>query len=131
MTAPNIIVIMTGQQRYDTLGVNGNEIIRTPNIDALAQTPYPHGDWLAPVCMRRRLAMARTITHKLVQYAHADGEFYDVSKDPAETINRFSDPANAAVKNELMARLLDWLIDTAPVAPPFRSAADAWDPRYV
>jgi arylsulfatase len=34
---PNIIVITTDQQRYDTLGVTGNAIIRTPNIDALAR----------------------------------------------------------------------------------------------
>lgn len=34
---PNIIVITTDQQRYDSLGVTGNEICRTPHIDALAQ----------------------------------------------------------------------------------------------
>lgn len=33
---PNIILIMTDQQRYDTLGVHGNELISTPNLDAMA-----------------------------------------------------------------------------------------------
>jgi len=33
----NILLILTDQQRYDTLGVNGNSIIKTPNLDNLAQ----------------------------------------------------------------------------------------------
>jgi arylsulfatase A-like enzyme len=34
---PNILLILTDQQRYDTLGCYGAEICRTPHIDALAQ----------------------------------------------------------------------------------------------
>ncbi|OHD65058.1 MAG: hypothetical protein A2096_16840 [Spirochaetes bacterium GWF1_41_5] len=34
---PNIILITTDQHRYDSLGVNGNSILRTPNIDSLAR----------------------------------------------------------------------------------------------
>jgi len=34
---PNILFIMTDQLRWDSIGSNGNDIIRTPNIDALAQ----------------------------------------------------------------------------------------------
>ncbi|MBG89329.1 MAG: sulfatase [Verrucomicrobiales bacterium] len=34
---PNIIFLLTDDQRYDTLGCNGNSIIHTPNIDALAE----------------------------------------------------------------------------------------------
>ncbi len=33
---PNIVFLLTDDQRYDTLGCNGNEIIHTPNIDALS-----------------------------------------------------------------------------------------------
>jgi len=33
---PNIILITTDQQRYDTLGVTGNPMVRTPELDALA-----------------------------------------------------------------------------------------------
>ena len=33
---PNILLIITGQHRYDTLGCYGAEICRTPNLDALA-----------------------------------------------------------------------------------------------
>ena len=34
---PNIILITTDQQRYDTLGVTGADWMRTPNLDALAK----------------------------------------------------------------------------------------------
>lgn len=34
---PNIIFILTDDHRYDALGVMGNPIIRTPNLDALAR----------------------------------------------------------------------------------------------
>ena len=34
---PNIIFIVTDDQRWDTLGCYGNEIIHTPNIDALSR----------------------------------------------------------------------------------------------
>ncbi len=33
---PNILLIHCDQQRYDCLGYNGNQIVRTPNIDRLA-----------------------------------------------------------------------------------------------
>ena len=34
--APNILLITTDQQRWDTLGCYGNKKVKTPNIDALA-----------------------------------------------------------------------------------------------
>ena len=33
---PNIIMLLTDDQRWDTLGCMGNEIIKTPNVDRLA-----------------------------------------------------------------------------------------------
>ncbi len=34
---PNILLITTDQHRYDALGANGNPMVRSPNIDALAR----------------------------------------------------------------------------------------------
>lgn len=34
---PNIIFLLTDDQRYDTLGCNGNRIIHTPHLDALSR----------------------------------------------------------------------------------------------
>jgi arylsulfatase len=37
MTAPNIIFIITDQQRYDTIGALGFDYVDTPNLDRLAE----------------------------------------------------------------------------------------------
>ncbi|NOX90471.1 MAG: arylsulfatase [Calditrichaeota bacterium] len=34
---PNLILIMTDQQRFDTLGCTGNPVIKTPNLDSIAR----------------------------------------------------------------------------------------------
>ncbi len=36
VTRPNIIFVLTDDQRWDTLGCMGNQIIQTPNVDRLA-----------------------------------------------------------------------------------------------
>ena len=37
MKKPNILFIMTDQWRFDSIGVNGSKICKTPNIDNLAK----------------------------------------------------------------------------------------------
>jgi arylsulfatase len=53
---PNILFIMTDQHRWDCLGVNGNRIIRTPHLDALARRSanFTHAFVQAPVCVPSR-----------------------------------------------------------------------------
>jgi len=53
---PNILLITTDQQRYDTLGVTGNPYIRTPNLDQLAARGvlFRHGYIQNPVCIPSR-----------------------------------------------------------------------------
>ena len=50
MNRPNVILIMTDQQKRDSLSVYGNSVCRTPNLERLASegvtfdyafTPYP------------------------------------------------------------------------------------------
>ncbi len=56
MTEPNILFIMTDEQRYDCVGVNGNRLIQTPHLDALA-AESAHFDQCfvqAPVCVPSR-----------------------------------------------------------------------------
>jgi alpha-L-rhamnosidase len=36
-TRPNILFILTDDQRWDALGCYGNDVVRTPNFDRLAK----------------------------------------------------------------------------------------------
>lgn len=53
---PNILFIMTDQQRYDCVGANGNPIIQTPNLDRLAaeSANFSHCYVQSPVCVPSR-----------------------------------------------------------------------------
>ncbi|MCK4966332.1 sulfatase-like hydrolase/transferase, partial [bacterium] len=53
---PNILFIMTDQQRYDCIGANGNNIIQTPNLDRLAaqSANFSHAFVQSPVCTPSR-----------------------------------------------------------------------------
>lgn len=57
-TKPNIIVIKTDEQRFDTLGCMGNPVIRTPNIDRLAQEGFVFDNafCVAPLCVPSRVS---------------------------------------------------------------------------
>ena len=56
---PNVIVFMSDQQRYDTLGCTGNPVIQTPNLDRLAQEGirFDRSYASSPVCMPSRAAV--------------------------------------------------------------------------
>jgi arylsulfatase A-like enzyme len=53
---PNLIFIMTDQQRFDALGANGNPLIQTPNLDRLAERSanFQNAFVQAPVCVPAR-----------------------------------------------------------------------------
>ena len=59
MRRPNILILYTDQQRWDTLGANGNREILTPNLDALAKSGvnFSHHFVQNPVCMPSRISM--------------------------------------------------------------------------
>ena len=56
MERPNVLIIFTDQQRYDTLGAAGFDYIKTPNLDRLAKmgTVYTCAHSSNPVCMPAR-----------------------------------------------------------------------------
>ena len=62
--------------------------------------------------------MIRTADYKFVAtHGHTPGELYDLAADPAETVNRYDDPAFTATKAELYRRLCDrmaWTVDPLP-----------------
>jgi arylsulfatase A-like enzyme len=55
---PNILFIMTDQQRWDCVGANGNAIIKTPNLDRLAASGanFSHVFVASPVCVPSRIS---------------------------------------------------------------------------
>ena len=65
--SPNVLFIMTDQQRYDCVGANGNRIIRTPNLDRLAAEAanFSHCFVQSPVCTPSRVSFWTG------RYAHA------------------------------------------------------------
>ena len=70
---PNILLITTDQQRFDALGLNGNAILRTPNLDALAAggTNFTRCYVTCPVCIPARRTLLSGLhprTHGLLGY---------------------------------------------------------------
>ncbi len=58
MKRPNILILFTDQQRWDALGFNGNNDIKTPNLDRLASegVSFDHYFIQNPVCMPSRVS---------------------------------------------------------------------------
>jgi len=56
---PHLFLVMTDQQRFDTLGCMGNKAIRTPNLDALAKdgVVFTHGYCSTPSCTPARAGL--------------------------------------------------------------------------
>jgi len=54
----NILFIMTDQQRWDCVGANGNTLIKTPNLDRLAErgANLTHAFVASPVCVPSRIS---------------------------------------------------------------------------
>jgi arylsulfatase A-like enzyme len=64
--------------------------------------------------------MVRTERWKLNYYPGNGGELYDLSNDPGETRNLYTDPAQTKVVVDLRQRILDWMItadETEQIAP--------------
>ena len=56
---PNILLFVTDQQRADHIGFGGNPIIRTPNLDALADRSrvFDRAFVANPICMPNRCSI--------------------------------------------------------------------------
>lgn len=61
--------------------------------------------------------MLRTERWKLVQRREGMNELYDMENDPGETVNRITDPALADVRETLLIRLAERMMQAAPRRP--------------
>ncbi len=68
-TRPNILLLFTDQQRFDTIAALGNPYIQTPALDSLVAegTSFTSAYCPSPVCMASRCSLL------LGQYAHQTG----------------------------------------------------------
>jgi arylsulfatase len=57
---PNVLLIMSDQQRFDYLGYAGASFVKTPNLDRLAErgTVFNHCITNAPICAPARIGLA-------------------------------------------------------------------------
>ncbi len=57
---PNVLILMSDEQRFDVLGFMGNEVVRTPNLDALAKDAviFQNAYTPSPVCIPARQCFA-------------------------------------------------------------------------
>lgn len=75
-TPPNILFILSDQQRNDTLGVHGNPLDLTPNIDAMALrgTCFKHAYSPQPLCTPARACLQTGM------YSTSNGSFTNGQK---------------------------------------------------
>ena len=66
MNRPNILIFCTDQQRADHLGCAGQELLKTPNIDALAEegVRFDSAYCSSPACMPARATMFTGLTQR-------------------------------------------------------------------
>jgi arylsulfatase len=72
MARPNLLIITTDQQRFDTLAAAGNPHVRTPQLDALAARGvlFRRGYIQSPTCIPSRACI------QTGRYTHQHGVYY-------------------------------------------------------
>ncbi|MCD6519139.1 MAG: sulfatase-like hydrolase/transferase [Anaerolineae bacterium] len=80
MTQPNILLIFTDQQRFDTIHAAGNPIIKTPHLDRLVRegTLFTSAYTPSPVCVPARCSLIHG------QYPHRTGCTYNGDPMPED-----------------------------------------------
>ena len=62
---PNILLLFTDQQRYETIGALGNPLLKTPVLDRLVERGvcFTNAYTPSPVCVPARYAMLTGQSH--------------------------------------------------------------------
>src|SRR5690606_37255130 len=76
---PNIIFILTDDQRWDALGYAGNEIIHTPEMDRLAQEGiyFKNAFVTTPICAASRASILTGMYERTHGYTFRQGQLKD------------------------------------------------------
>ena len=75
---PNIIFILTDDQRWDALGYVGNNIIQTPEMDKLAESGvyFRNGMVTTPICSASRASIFSQPGQYFQRIARANTQIY-------------------------------------------------------
>jgi len=75
-TKPNIIFILTDDQRFDALGYAGNKIIQTPEMDKLAQSGvyFRNAIVTTPICSASRASIFSGLHERTHKYTFQTGD---------------------------------------------------------
>ncbi len=81
---PNVLMIVTDQQRADTIAALGNGVIRTPALDRLvaAGTSFSRAYTPAPICSPARIAMATGIPPHVHRFTDHDWWHWEPEEGP-------------------------------------------------
>ncbi|MEI6131711.1 MAG: sulfatase-like hydrolase/transferase [Bacillota bacterium] len=81
---PNILLITTDQQRFDTIAALGNDTIYTPHLDYLVDEgiTFTRCYSSAPICMPARATIMNGLEGYTVNYTGNSSENYPLSKYP-------------------------------------------------
>lgn len=80
---PNIIFILTDDQRWDALGYAGNDIIHTPEMDKLASsgTYFSHAIVTTPICAASRASIFTGLYERAHKFDFSTDEIKDEYMD--------------------------------------------------
>ena len=84
---PNVLLIITDQQRYDTLGCTGQDRVATPNIDRLAENGmlFDQAFCTTPICTPSRASLLSGL------YPHTHGSVANHQERPGADQMRFNE----------------------------------------
>ncbi|MEM1124720.1 MAG: sulfatase-like hydrolase/transferase, partial [Bacteroidota bacterium] len=76
---PNIIFILTDDQRFDALGYVGNELAHTPEMDKLAKagTFFKHAMVTTPICAASRASLLSGLYERTHRFNFQTGNIRD------------------------------------------------------
>jgi len=82
---PNIIFILTGDQRFDAIGYAGNELIHTPEMDKLAKagTYFNNAMVTTPICAASRASLMSGVYERTHRFNFQTGDIRDEYMDQA------------------------------------------------
>jgi choline-sulfatase len=122
VTRPNVVVFFTDQQRFDSLGVHGNPLGLTPNLDRMARTGthFDHAFTPQPVCAPARAAL------QTGQYQNRTGVYRNECVLPPGIPTLAHHFAAAGYETSYVGKWHLAGTDDKPVPPELRGGYEQW-----